>query len=542
MARLRFDSALAHRLDFLHFDSVSNDLGKAPSFKRAVLVQTAGGYITSAIQAAQALLLVPLCLAVLGDRLYGFWLASGGVLAWLGMVDIGAGAVMVQRCAAAYAQGDLVQVGRYFRHGLLVTAVLAGLLLVLVISIGFSVPGWLVADAVYRRELGLAFVLSGGAVAMSFVGGFFRDFSVALQRNTAPVIVVIASDLASLAVSVGGLLGGAGIWSLVGAFLARGLIILFGCGFYTLRLKRSMGPTAGWSRAIFRDYLTTTPWTLLAKSSGQLVLQLPQVLLTRMIGPGATVAYVVTARAASMMDQFCGQIIASSYGPLSHLMHSGDSVKTRRTLHLLTGVLMAVALLGATGYLVAVRGFVSLWTKPGLFLGMPAAVAFSLGILTGAWNRWSMIVVFASGRIMKGSLMSFAETALRGLGVLFGVLWGGPVGTVIGLALAGLLFAPVSLFNVRMVGTSWLAYGEVLRCLVLPTIALGAALVLSPYFPGSSWLAWIGGATGWVSLFAIGLVIFSPEIRIRSGLYIAGLANRGRRLIRRKQVAGDPRP
>ena len=108
--------------------------------KQAVIWHIAGGWLSNLIHIIQGLLLIPLYLHYLGDRLYGFWLATGGVLAWISMLDLGASAVTLQRCAAAYGRKDLATVTSYFWHGVVVTAGVMTIFLIAIFTIGFFIP------------------------------------------------------------------------------------------------------------------------------------------------------------------------------------------------------------------------------------------------------------------------------------------------------------------------------------------------------------------------------------------------------------------
>jgi O-antigen/teichoic acid export membrane protein len=492
---------------------VSTNLESPPSRQKAVLIQAIGGYVNNIVQAAQALLLVPLCLSALGERFYGFWLATGGILAWLNVVDIGAGAVMLQRVAAAYAQRDQPKAKSYFRHGLILSAALCACLLVVAFAVGLFVPGWLGADMVYQRQLGWAFVISSAAVAMSFLGSYCRDFAIALQHSTVPTAVMIASDVGSLALTIGGLLGGFGLWALVAGAVFRGAILLSGCGAYAVHLDRALGQTSGWTPAIFRDFLVTTPWTLLAKSSAQLVSQLPAVLLTRVIGPEATVAYVVTARAVALMDQLCNQIVASCYGPLSHHFHSDPAERIRATLRTLTGVILLVGLVGAAGYGAGIRTFVALWTGPSYFLGDIAGAAFAAGILVGIWNRWGVMVLLASGRIVRGSVLSFAETGLRGVGLVLGIVLAGSRGAPVGLLIGSLVMAVPTLRAYNSIIGAWIAYREFALGVGVSCSVLAVSTLVSVFVPSNSWVVLGACEIVWCGSVFCCAIILVPGLR-----------------------------
>ena len=107
-----------------------------PSRKRATILQALGGYVNTGIIILQGLLLMPLYIRYLGADTYGLWLASGGILGMLGLINFGISSMLVQRIASAYGKNDLDQAGAYFISGMVVY------LSIFLLPISESCPAW----------------------------------------------------------------------------------------------------------------------------------------------------------------------------------------------------------------------------------------------------------------------------------------------------------------------------------------------------------------------------------------------------------------
>ena len=72
-----------------------------PSRTKSTKILAIGSYSILVVDIIQGLALVPLYISFLGERLYGFWLASGGIIAILGFLDLGISNIS---CAAEFQE------------------------------------------------------------------------------------------------------------------------------------------------------------------------------------------------------------------------------------------------------------------------------------------------------------------------------------------------------------------------------------------------------------------------------------------------------
>ena len=95
-------------------------LNKNKSRLHAVKTQAVLGYGLQIIVLIRGLLLIPFYVSIIGDRLYGLWLASGGVLVWLSMLDVGLTTGLLQRLSHNYGKKNFQLHTDYLINGLII--------------------------------------------------------------------------------------------------------------------------------------------------------------------------------------------------------------------------------------------------------------------------------------------------------------------------------------------------------------------------------------------------------------------------------------
>lgn len=509
------------------------DEGRA-SRGRAVSLLAAGGWLATLIYTAQSILLVPLYLQYLGSTLYGLWLASGGVLVWLAMMDFGIAALTTQRCGAAYGQGDLQTAVAYFRHGAVITCGLALVLIVLGLVLGLYVPAIFHADPKLVEPLRQAFWIATFTAAVAIVLEYVRGFAAAFQRVGKLVAAGIAGDLLAIAVTVGGLWLGWGLLALALGGLTRFFVPAVVGSVHAIALCRTAGSRPGWSATIFQDFRSSAPSLLAARSTGQLALGLPSVLIGRFIGPEATVVYSVSVRAIQVADMIFNQALTASSGALSHLRGGADRGAFLQGLGRWALVVAALVVFPLAMCAGANSGFVRLWVGADHYAGQAFTLLAVVAGLSAAALRSLQHLSFNLGATGPSARLWTAEHVARSLILLILIPTVGIMGAPLATLVAVLLMAPSVIGLARRSIGEWPAAparAVIIRAAVLVSIVALAAIV-SPVLVVDTWWHWIVSssvlATVVVAMLAVALPGLRGEARILLRRVGAGRASGAR--------------
>lgn len=435
------------------------DFSRRAKRKKAVIWHITGGWLSNLIHIVQGLLLIPLYLHYLGDRLYGFWLATGGVLALISMVDLGVSVITLQRCAAAFGRKELASVTLYFWHGAVVMAGMLTLFLMAVLAGGFFIPDWLEIDQAFQGIIIHCYYATSIAAMVHLANEFMRNFASALQRNHIPVFAQTLGDLVSLiGIVLALVLFEVGLWALVVGVLLRTLVPLVINLIHTIQILRSLGHRNYWSAVIFKDYISMTPALLAAKASGLFAQHLPAILITRAIGPEATVVFTVTMRVVLMVQSFINQALGGLYGACSHYFNDPTVVHERQceTLSQLARGYFVASGVGVSLYALFNHGFIAIWISETHFAGQLFTCLAALASFIQVRNNLFVGLGISFGEIRAVEFTQFFEQSLRICLILLGVYSVGLIGPPIAIIIAGLVaqFRYIHVFQCKDVLTA----------------------------------------------------------------------------------------
>jgi O-antigen/teichoic acid export membrane protein len=502
------------------------------SRRRGAVINLVGGYASLLLLVVQGLVLVPLYLHYLGSGTYGAWMASGDVLGWLAVLDMGAAGISAQRMAAAHGRGDHRVVGDYFGTALVVQAVLVLVLTLLGVLAAPFVPGWVRLSGAPGAELAACFAVAAVATGMGMLCNVVTALALSTQRMVFVNLAVFASSLAGLGATLGLLVAGYGLWALALGMLARsGLLLLAAGGHAAYVLRHDLRVRARVQGTIVREFLGLSAVSLLTTVGNTVAGRSDALVIALFYGPETVTLYVLTRRAAEMLTMFLARIGGAVYPGFAHLVGSGDRDRAALVAGQVARLYFWVAVPGVALYMALNRSFVTLWVGPEQFAGQLLTVLVGLNVLVVGWASLVLYVNGAAGNIARAGLAVFVEAVAR-MGLAVALL---AAAGLAGLPAAGVVTAAVSAY----VALGWL-YGRLerprgavpLRDVAVALLLLAAGAAAGTMRWGDSWaelVAW-GAGFGAVALGAV--LAFEPVSRGFAGRLLG-------RALRRPQPMGS---
>ena len=399
-----------------------------PNRRRAFFVNVAGGWLSNCILIVQGILFIPLYLQELDSELYGYWLATGGVLTWFAMVDLGAAGITQQRCASAYARNDLQSVVDYFWHGLAVMAAVGAIFAGLILYFSGKIPRWIGVPFEHTELVSGCFLLAAASVYCFLFISLLRSFCAGLQRNEVHSAVDFLGNLTSITVIYITLKYlNWGLWSIpAGAFFKR-ILELSVNSLYVCYLISKVEQKTIWQKSIFRDYRKATTALLAAKSTSSFVGSLPNILLARTLGPEFAVIYTITIRPLDIIGAFVNRVNSSLFSTFSHF-YSAPNIEPQRFHDLgrkiclfFGGGCYAALLL----YSLFNEAFVRIWVGSDQFAGQAftglAAVATFLRFKSNLFEG----LAANTGAISEASWIKCLENSATSILIIIGLLYFG---------------------------------------------------------------------------------------------------------------------
>ncbi len=505
----------------------------APRRSRAARFNLASQGLGLLLSVATGFLLAPLVLRSVEPSLYGAWMATGNVLAWLAMVDPGTQAVLRQRAAEAFGRGDKRGMESAIGTGLAVNTVFSLLFVALSLLASLFVPGLVNLSGPAAAQLAFAFALAAVAEGTLMLALGLSSVLLALMWSTGWLgAAYLVATAAGFAASVGLLLGGHGLWAVPAGLLVRALLLLLAHAALLWEGLRAhhLRPTLG--RDELRAVLQLSSATWLSKLGSSALRGLDGLTVARWVEPAAVARLTLSRRPMDVIGQLVARA-GSAFSPTVAYLAGERSPELPRLVLRLLRLVLAASALGLCGYVALGEQFVRLWVGQALFSGAAALWVYAaLGVWLGVQALLSELS-YSAGRIEAVSRLVVFEAILATAGMALGAVAGAGL---LAPGLGGLLAAAVAFtFGWRQVWREALQLGDaevraVTACAVrlLGLGALGGGLLRALLPPAGSWWTFAAEALAVVALLSPLLLLAEPALRPEAAGLLKTLSRRGK--------------
>lgn len=440
----------------------------------------------------------------LGTELYGLWLATGALLGYATLADLGTFAVMPWLFAEADSKKDTARMRSLMVHGLIAGVVSGALYMVVALVLWISFPALLHLNAADRDMLAGPLGVMVLGIAVGYPLRLFSTLCAGLQdfKYMGPfhlLQMVANAALTYVLARLGFGLYALGVAAAVSPFVT-GLAGLHRTCSKDVHLLRE------WPRPAWREVkpiLTSGTGTWIGSLGWQLAAATDSVILAHLGMRSAISSFVITSRICFTLMHVCWVLPDSASVGLAQLHAEGNHARTaeivrsiiRLTLFLAGGVVCVTLSINA--------GFVSIWVGPELFAGARLNAVFALDILVLCIVHALVSPAAVLGHRMSVGLITLLNGLLHiGLALLFGRTMG-LSGVALATAVSALITSiPVGLYLLRH--ASSIRLGGVVSEIVLPW-----ALRLLPCALAAAFFGWSAMQPRFVELgrfvpFAVG--------------------------------------
>jgi O-antigen/teichoic acid export membrane protein len=350
-----------------------SDGGAAPlrtSRRSSAVWSAVFGYLIILVALVRNVVLVPVYLGHIPLDEFGAWMASGGALVQLFLIDFGLAGTLMQRVSTQVGSGAWAKLGHTLGSGMLLSLLLATFLTSLALAwSGHSHLFVTLSPEAAGRVLAcfrLAILTGGISIFTASTLGLLRSF---LMSFTAGLLSVLA-DLFSIVVTVWLLLAGFGLYALAFGLLARALLLLLTSAVALgIEVRRHRVVRWGVGRDDLRSLLGGLFYWFFASIAIKVQTQANTVAVAYALGPRVAATYGLTVRAHETVQTLITQLAHAVAPSMAHLIGSGNTARFREVTNRLLPVLAALAAIGLAVTVACDRSFVSLWVGTSLYDG-----------------------------------------------------------------------------------------------------------------------------------------------------------------------------
>jgi O-antigen/teichoic acid export membrane protein len=411
------------------------------SRRTATIVNLIHQYATIGLTVINGIVLVPLYLHFIEQKMYGAWLATGNIVGWLAMVDMGLSGLVRQQSAMAYGSGNKDMIGKVIGTGsvmLVIMGIIPGL-----VGLGLAgfIPKMFKMSGAEAHTLSLSFVLVALAVSTMIMSAGPTAAQQGLQRNISFSIIYISGAVFGIVVTVVCLYRGYGVLAIPLGLLARNILWFFAFWTYLIVVCRWLGIRLRVARSELGKFGSLTCWTFFSRLAYSVFLNCDTFVVGLLMGVELTPVYSLSMRGWDMLNMLLTRVGIAFMPGLAHLYGEGQAAKLRVISRRLLQTVGWTTALGVGACLCFNSSFVSLWVGRKFYAGnlfnSVMTVSLTVSIFTFTINQ----VLFAANNIKGPSLASMIQYVARA-GLLVLLVWligyvGGPLSRAIAFVCVG---------------------------------------------------------------------------------------------------------
>lgn len=477
--------------------------------------------------------MVPIYLDYIPTATYGLWLASGNVLAWLGMADPGLSPLIQQRVAVSYGQRNASDLADYANSGFLLsmaaacTVGLAGLGAMPFLGILLS------ENTAQLAEIKLAFALTAVGAALMVLSCSLSAVMLGLQSGMGTGLVHSVSVTLSLAITLVLLFRGWGILALGIAAIFRGALFVTGNAIYLVWRVRADRLTWHWRFRKLRELALLGIGMFSARGFGVLAGNIDALLAARMLGPEAVPLLMLTKRAPEYCRSLAENPVRALSPILSELHGAGERSKLRSIIVRSGNILIWILGLYFCGFIALNGAFIRVWVGNAFYAGGTINTLLCLYFVAVVVTYAASSFSFSVGAIAETNRILIGQSLLMIVLMWAGAKWGGMTGLVSAqlialVAMGGWMLPRLLAHRLELArGAGTLLAVEIGKTLIAASLTIFATRCVH-LEGGLELLLGIGAVcTSYVAIMAAISPLFRSELRVMRDKLKHDIARRG---------------
>ena len=388
------------------------------------------------------MLLVPLYLKYIPVEIYGGWLATGNIIAWLTIIDPGLSDVLRQQVGEVYGKKEMVRLNDLLGGGTLLSFIISMLVLLIgLISKDYVIGLLNLNDVNDLTILEMAYILAViGSSLMIFSFGF-ASFNQGLLSSLGIGIVYVIATITSLIINILLLIYGYGIYSIPISTIISAIILITGNLAYIIWRYNSDSIKFRFSIKGFSILLKLSSYNILGRLGNILTTQIDLILVARFIGVDIVPILNLTRKGPELARMIVERPIIAMQPAITNAWNSYEYDIVRYYLSKLINIMLWLLGLLFCGFVILNKAFVTLWVGETFYAGNLINVFIIANIILHIIVNIATKTTFTLGHIKWTGNVLFVQSLITSLALFIGVKYFGFLGLVSGYTISLAIFS-----------------------------------------------------------------------------------------------------
>lgn len=362
--------------------------------------------VNSVIVIINGIVMVPMYFHYFPVSVYGAWLASGNIMAMIGLLSSGFSSVITQKMAIALSQNDINEYRSLVGANIIAAAVISLAIFSIALIVSKFVPDIVNVDLSYSKDITHAFIISAFASSISIYASLFGALPQVWQKTKVVGLINTSVNIFAIISLVSFLLCGMGIISIALSYAIRSVLNLFIQGQWIMRewKKRADGSVI-FSFQKVGTLLKDCVYPLLSNIANVFMGQSTSLIIAAFLNPTLAAIYDLTGKVATVLTGFINMINGSFFALFSLTISKCNVRETENVINkvscflscLIVGVLIFITCFS--------KPFVNLWVGLDKYGGDWLLLAIVVSSVLAQYKSFFNNLLFSAGLINKSAVL-----------------------------------------------------------------------------------------------------------------------------------------
>ena len=390
------------------------------------------------------IILVPMYFRFMPVSTYGAWLATGNVVAMLGLVEAGFSSVVTQKMSVALADKDRNKFMQLASANLFTGFFMSLSIFVLGSLFSLFIADWINADDVIHEEITLAFIISLASSSISLIVSFLGVFPQVWQETRRTGFLSTIANIFGVISLILYLYLGYGVVALALGYLTRSIFNFLTLGVWVLqKWNQKKLPRPTFEISIIKILLVGSFYPFLSKISNVIMSNSQSFIIAAFICPSTAAVYDITSKIAVVGSNFVGVMNSSFFGLFSLTFASKNMIEINNLIKRVTLSFITILFSFLLYALVFTKPFVHFWVGLDKYGGDVLLFFIVLSLLITHFKRYFNNLLYTGGLIDKSAKLDIISMFLYVLLLLLLVEYAEIYAIPMAMSISGIFFVGV---------------------------------------------------------------------------------------------------
>lgn len=420
-----------------------------PSRKNTVKILTVGSYVIMIVDVIQGLVFVPLYLNYIGERLYGLWLGTGGILAVLAFLDMGMASLTIQRVSREFGQKNFDGVSKYFFGGILINSLFMLILLLSGIAVSLFLDFFFPEISIEEQQnLKKAFQIALIALILSLLNNTIEGVLNALQKALIGKVTLFLSSVIGILIVYFMLLGDNPLLAIpIGMFVRSVVSLMPNLIYLFILFRKNKIKLFNYDKLTIMDYLKLSPNLMLSKFGTSLVGNIEPTLINIFISAETAVYFSITKKGGGLIRMVLDRIGGILFPSMAHLYAEDPIVKFKNFFIKLLNYLVPLSFILFGLFVLFNKSLVMLWVGINNYLGDGITILIAFSLIFSFFSNFLSYLLATTGDIRFSSNVIFWESVTKATLLYTLLIVLGIIGIPLAITITSVLFCFVYLYR-----------------------------------------------------------------------------------------------